>query len=175
MCIDCIRFFKNNTGIQLFRQRCVLRVCLAKNKKMRLKNQKEQCNITNTENSEVRKIALVSSGVKDQSIDVIDNREDEAGEVSYVSSGMEEQAIDAIDNIEYNGDRIDHINDVELNIVTCVKVVQLYECSKCGKKFSKKPYALKHCEEKPSWKCPNCGLIIQYKLTGKGTYKTARY
>ena len=42
-----------------------------------------------------------------------------------------------------------------------VKRVSLYECEKCGRKFAKKPYALKCCKPKATWKCNMCGREIK--------------
>jgi hypothetical protein len=43
---------------------------------------------------------------------------------------------------------------------TSKKTTKLYSCPKCGKNFSKKPYADVHCKPKPSWKCEQCGIEI---------------
>ena len=135
----------------IFRQRCVLRVCLAKNKKMRLKNNKDQLNLR-TKSSENN---LEVEDTNRSSVEVV-------------------QPIDANDIVEDEME-VNDLSELDSNVdTTCSKIVQLYECSKCGKKFSKKPYATKHCEVKPTWKCPKCGLVINYRTNSRRHLKTCQ-
>ena len=51
---------------------------------------------------------------------------------------------------------------------------RLYNCSKCGKCFSKKHYATTHCKPKNPWRCPKCSEVISHTKNIKRHIETCQ-
>ena len=72
--------------------------------------------------------------------------------ISSVSNGEGKQL--ESDDKDSDIDEISKIDDT-------TKCAKLYSCMTCGKMFAKKPYAKRHCQTKPVWKCELCGTEIK--------------
>ena len=135
----------------LCRQRCELRKCIHKNKKEQEKQtRKDQYNkeqseeeTSSAENQQINNLNLYSEEYETQS-DADKNEEADSDNDSIINDDTE-------------------INEAETNEADTNEASISYQCSKCGKKFSKKHYAKVHCKVKVPIKCEICGAMKSSK------------
>lgn len=148
-------------------------MCEIKNKKLRIKNMKqmvltnEQSVRSDIENMDNEESDIERGHSEEDSNDVV------SGSKSVqVSSTVEMEDFhdkDPSTELRQNSGQEQVINEVTdtadlestRNEENQAKFQKLYPCPKCGKKYAKKPYSVKHCQAKPLWKCSLCGIEIK--------------
>ena len=167
----------------VFRQRCEFRQCAAKNKKVRQKHSRELSSVQRMINK-----LVAENDWKEGGIQVVDPRDvipPEASQVDEVRSPSEITSDESVVEESVVDESVVDESDVDESVkslqpsgmvsvqekipkysepatqVSVDRSQQLYSCAKCGKRFSKKCYAVSHCRPKPVWKCEECNEEIK--------------
>ena len=160
------------------RQRCEFRQCAAKNKKVRQKNSRELSSVQRMINKLVAENDWQEGGI--QVVDPRDVIPPEASQVDEVRSPSEITSDESVvdESVVDESDLDESVKSLQPSGMVSVqekipkysepatqvsvdRSQQLYSCAKCGKRFSKKCYAVSHCRPKPVWKCEECNEEIK--------------
>ena len=146
-------------NIYFCRQRCVLRMCANKNKKVKAKSsilenpyEPDQTNRQPNQNEIVEQVQ-VEDGSSNSAVDIAINIEVDSSLSDHIdspSSGSDETQTDTDSTIESS----------ESSASSSVE--KLYKCTECNKSFAKQRYAKALCSKKLPWKCETCFEIIKH-------------
>ena len=122
----------------IYRQRCILRRCGIRNKKVGLSEVRESVSLQVVESSGSREENFVTQVVSKENV--------------HPPQSSSENEIDDIASSSIPGDKAKSFR---------------FSCKKCGKGFHRRGYAEKHCMKNKSWACPICCQVIEHKKNVK--------
>ena len=144
------------------RQRCELRKCENKNKKLREKKEKQRRNANNS----VCQEPSMEMDTSPKTLDVNVNKEVDV-ETTLIPMGDTPEAMEGSEIQPNASEELEDVQSVQIDDCSTVQKssfkktsVKLYKCEVCRKEFSKKAYAKVHCKSKKAWQCDRCGTEI---------------
>ena len=159
-----------------FRQRCVLRRCANRNKKIKEKIQKptiKQVKLNSKqlppppERDKIETISLSESQTETElstqtefSIENLESGMVQIHDPDNILGGFPSTAEAQPDTIQLSraNSPVTHEDTEaeEVNTSSPVKKLKMFSCPNCGKLFSRKIYAINHCKPKEPWRCTKC-------------------